>query len=218
MKKDTVLGLHARVAIDDERLDELIILAVVVRGRNPLDRTGVARPLAQYHGAVGTLDPLPPCIPVHRVIPARNRDDPHPLGQIAHQLSNLIGGGLRRHVAPVGDRMNHHRNVPLAQGLGRRDDVILMRMHPTGRGQSDQMRRALGLLQGASKFRNTGIFTKNEPSSIARSIWPKSIATTRPAPIFVWPTSELPICPVGKPTSGPWVISVACGQVSMIRS
>ena len=30
MKKDTVLGLHAAVAIDDERFDELIILAVVV--------------------------------------------------------------------------------------------------------------------------------------------------------------------------------------------
>ncbi|MBO6740392.1 MAG: hypothetical protein JJ916_11080, partial [Phycisphaerales bacterium] len=38
---------------------------------------------------------------------------------------------------------------------------------------------------------------KNERSSIARSICPRSIATTRPAPIFVWPTSELPICPLG---------------------
>src|SRR6056297_2496119 len=36
--------------------------------------------------------------------------------------------------------------------------------------------------------------------------------------MFVWPTSELPICPVGKPTSGPWVIRVACGQVWIIRS
>jgi len=50
------------------------------------------------------------------------------------------------------------------------------------------------------------------PSSTARSIWPKSIATTRPAPIFICPTSELPICPRGRPTSGPWVMSVALGQ------
>ena len=46
------------------------------------------------------------------------------------------------------------------------------------------------------------------PSSIARSIWPRSIATTRPAPMFVWPTSELPIWPVGRPTSRPEVTSV----------
>ena len=61
-------------------------------------------------------------------------------------------------------------------------------------------------------------FSKNDPSSIARSIWPRSIATTRPAPIFMCPTSELPIWPAGRPTSGPWVTSVAWGQVAMIRS
>src|SRR6056297_4175768 len=44
------------------------------------------------------------------------------------------------------------------------------------------------------------------------------MATTRPAPIFVCPTSEFPICPVGSPTSGPWVISVACGQSDHMRS
>ena len=56
-----------------------------------------------------------------------------------------------------------------------------------------------------------------DPSSTARSIAPRSIATTRPAPILVCPTSELPICPEGSPTSGPWVISLAFGQVAQSR-
>ncbi len=32
-----------------------------------------------------------------------------------------------------------------------------------------------------------------------------SMCTIRPAPIFRWPTSLLPICPSGSPTNGPLV-------------
>ena len=44
------------------------------------------------------------------------------------------------------------------------------------------------------------------------------MGTIRPAPILVWPTSELPICPVGNPTSGPCVTNVALGHVAIRRS
>ena len=56
------------------------------------------------------------------------------------------------------------------------------------------------------------------PSPSALSIRGRSIQTTRPAPMLVCPTSELPICPTGSPTSGPCAASVACGQVAQIRS
>ena len=69
----------------------------------------------------------------------------------------------------------------------------------------------------AAKSKIAG-FWKKVLSSIARSICPKSIATTRPAPILVWPTSELPICPLGRPASGPWVIRCAFGQCAIRRS
>ena len=46
-------------------------------------------------------------------------------------------------------------------------------------------------------------FLNSEPSSIARSMRVISWYTTRPAPIFRCPTSELPIKPSGKPTSRP---------------
>ena len=41
----------------------------------------------------------------------------------------------------------------------------------------------------------------SEPSSMALSIVQMSWYTTRPAPMFMWPTSELPIWPTGRPTS-----------------
>src|SRR6056297_4085109 len=61
-------------------------------------------------------------------------------------------------------------------------------------------------------------FSKKSPSSMASSIRPRSIATTRPAPILVCPTSELPIWPSGRPASRPWVTSVAWGQSARMRS
>ena len=50
-------------------------------------------------------------------------------------------------------------------------------------------------------------FLKKSPSSISFVIFGRIWKTTRPAPIFVWPTSELPIWPSGRPTSRPEAIS-----------
>src|SRR5690606_2690089 len=44
---------------------------------------------------------------------------------------------------------------------------------------------------------------KKSPSAIDLVTRVKSWYTTRPAPRFMWPTSELPICPSGRPTSMP---------------
>lgn len=35
--------------------------------------------------------------------------------------------------------------------------------------------------------------------------------TMRPAPVLTWPTSELPICPSGRPTSSPEAAISVCG-------
>ena len=60
---------------------------------------------------------------------------------------------------------------------------------------------------------SVGFFSRL-PSLIARSIFGKSCITTRPAPRFVCPTSEFPICPSGSPTSYPDVSTKQCGQVA----
>ncbi len=56
------------------------------------------------------------------------------------------------------------------------------------------------------------------PSAMALSMRGRSIQTMRPAPMLVWPTSELPIWPSGRPTSWPCAASWACGQVVQMRS
>src|ERR1700749_3597761 len=46
----------------------------------------------------------------------------------------------------------------------------------------------------------------------------RSCLTIAPAPRFRWPTSELPIWPTGRPTSGPWAESSVCGYCAQRRS
>src|ERR1700687_2938442 len=41
----------------------------------------------------------------------------------------------------------------------------------------------------------------NSPESMAPSMRGRSCITTRPAPMFIWPTSELPIWPAGNHTA-----------------
>src|SRR5215470_10642872 len=45
-----------------------------------------------------------------------------------------------------------------------------------------------------------------------------SMRTTRPAPMFMWPTSLLPICPSGKPTAGPDVLISVFGNLQRSSS
>ena len=52
------------------------------------------------------------------------------------------------------------------------------------------------------------------PPAIAALMRGKSCSTRRPAPMLRCPTSELPICPDGRPTSSPDVCKKACGQVA----
>ena len=97
--------------------------------------------------------------------------------------------------------------------------IMWLRCPCTPPSETKPMTCAVPLLRFIAAMKScNGGFAPNSPFSIARSIWPRSIATTRPAPILVCPTSELPICPRGRPTSGPWVVSVACGHVAMILS
>ncbi len=56
------------------------------------------------------------------------------------------------------------------------------------------------------------------PCAKASSMRGRSCSTTRPAPRFMWPTSELPICPAGRPTWPSDASSRARGQVARSRS
>jgi hypothetical protein len=76
---------------------------------------------------------------------------------------------------------------------GRGQRVIDMAVHAAVGHDADQMCGAAAVLQGVGKSEDFRVLEESCPSSMARSIWPRSIATMRPAPIFVCPTSEFPI-------------------------
>src|SRR5690606_16099254 len=42
--------------------------------------------------------------------------------------------------------------------------------------------------------------------------------TTRPAPMFMWPTSLLPICPSGRPTASPEALRLVWGALAQTSS
>ena len=50
-------------------------------------------------------------------------------------------------------------------------------------------------------------FSRKVPRRMAASMRVSSCQTTRPAPRFMWPTSELPNWPSGSPTASPLVSS-----------
>ena len=54
---------------------------------------------------------------------------------------------------------------------------------------------------------------KNSPLAIITSMRVMSMWMMRPAPMFMWPTSLLPICPSGKPTEGPERLNQRIGKI-----
>src|SRR5215204_4295306 len=61
-------------------------------------------------------------------------------------------------------------------------------------------------------------FRASEPSRTAASMRARSWGTIAPAPRLRWPTSELPICPSGRPTASPLAVRVVCGCSAHSRS
>jgi len=57
------------------------------------------------------------------------------------------------------------------------------------------------------------LFLKNDLFFIALFILTKSLSLILPAPIVMWPTSELPMNPFGRPTASPDAFSVVCALV-----
>jgi hypothetical protein len=90
-------------------------------------------------------------------------------------------------------------------------------VHAAVRHDAQEMRGAARALEGPMKPWMAP-FASKEPSSMARSICPRSMATTRPAPMLVCPTSELPICPAGQPRFGPVGDQARMGASARSRS
>src|SRR6478672_6574805 len=89
---------------------------------------------------------------------------------------------------------------------------------PPSETRPSRWRRPRGLRRARSQAASNASFSKKLPSAIASSIRARSCLTIAPAPRLRWPTSELPICPSGRPTSRPWAESRVRGQRSQSES
>src|SRR3954453_9631666 len=89
---------------------------------------------------------------------------------------------------------------------------------PPSETSPSRWRRPRGLVRARSQAASSTSLSKKLPSATASSIRARSCLTIAPAPRLRWPTSELPICPSGRPTSGPWAESWVCGNSAQRRS
>ena len=95
---------------------------------------------------VGFLDAVPALVAVHREIPAAHGRDFHRRRQRGEEPLDVLGRGLRRRIAAIGERMQAHRHAGIGEDFGERRGVVLMRMHAAGRDQAEQMAGAAALL------------------------------------------------------------------------
>ena len=104
-----------------------------------------------------------------------------------------------RRVAAVEEGMQGDRHAGAVEDPGQRRDVVLVRMHAAGRQQAHEMAGAARGLQPGDEVLQARV-AREFAVFQAASMRGRSCMTTRPAPMFMWPTSELPIWPAGSPT------------------
>ena len=106
--QDAVAVLHALVVADHRRRDELVgLVAPRRRPRSPPTGSSDMAAFGVGNGGVGLGDAVPALVAVHREIAADDGGDAHAVRQRLAQRGEVVGGGLRRRVAAVGEGVHH---------------------------------------------------------------------------------------------------------------
>ena len=109
-------------------------------------------------------------------------------------------GARGRRVAAVEEGVQGDGHAGAVEDAGEGGDVVLVGMHAARRQQAHQMAGAAAGLQLGDEVQQARVARRARRPSMAASMRGRSCMTTRPAPMFIWPTSELPIWPAGSPT------------------
>ena len=197
-------GLAAAVG-DDEWNDELVGDAAVVGLLHALHRIGVAAAfgVAEDHRVESLLFAVPLLVAVHGVVAAADGGDfaDAVLAHLLLELLDVAGAIGRKRVAAVHEAVDEDALHAVLLGHAQeRVQVGLMRVDSAVGEQAEKMQAAdRRCAPGSMASSSAGLYS-NSPFSIITSILVMSMYTTRPAPMLRWPTSLLPICPVGRPT------------------
>ena len=147
-----VTVLHAAVALDDERNDELIVDAARVARLEARDRAVRCDALGVRDGLVGLLLTIPAMVAIHSVVAAadrRNRADADLLA-LRLELLEVRLRALRRHVTAVEERVDVDLgDALLLRHLEQRVEVTLVAVHAARGDEAHEMNRAalfLGIL------------------------------------------------------------------------
>ena len=199
---------------DGRGRDEFVAAAtrlggIVVVG---LDRFGcaVGSPLGSLrHHLVCLFDPFPAKVTIHRVESADHAGDPASSNFVGFrlQLTDVFKSAGGRGVAAIRDRVNREPIVAqpasLTTSMNAKACSMSLWTRPSDISPSRCNVPPVDLTCSIASY--STLFWKNDSSRIARVIRITSWSTIRPAPMFWWPTSLLPITPAGSPTSSPEV-------------
>lgn len=116
------------IAADDDRLEELVVLARLVPLLDGLDRVVALLALAEDHALERDLVPLPPLIAVHGVVPTNNGGDlaNADLLDCGQQLLHVTGARLGVRITAITKEVDEDLGDPVL--LGGLEQGIQMRL------------------------------------------------------------------------------------------
>ena len=150
--KHAVAVPHAPILADHRRNDELVADLVCISIRNDGGSAGKARPLGVRDRVIGLGHALPPSVAIHGVVPTAHRDDRDGSRECRDEARNVLPCRAWRRIAAIGKGMHDRRHRGLGENVGERSRLVLMRMDPTRRHQSDEMARAPAAPQRLDQF------------------------------------------------------------------
>ena len=196
-------------ALDDRGLDELVVLAARVGGREGgLRRLAAGSVSSRCRGPWRRTRPW--CAPSACRGPCRSsgrrswrsgRRDARRVRRCLEVGDEAVGRAGRRVAAveqAVDDEVGH---AGLAGQLGDGHGVAVGRMDAAGADEAHQVQARPRQPRPCRTAASRTSLRSNEPSAISASMRGRSCSTGRPAPMLRWPTSLLPICPSGRPTA-----------------
>ena len=157
---------------------------------------------------VGLANAIPALVAVHRVVSPNHGGDRGPMTEARLQPHQTIDRRFRRRVASIREDV-HDDGTPLPVRIPASAATwSSCECTPPGRNQAERdgtCRRSVSASVIRARSASVDLML---PDAIASLIRGRSCITTRPAPMLKCPTSELPICPSGRPTSRPDVPGV----------
>ena len=152
--QDAVAVLHARVAVDHGRQHELVVQTGGVALVDGLVGRLGALAFGVDHGVVGQGHALPALVAVHGIVAAGDRRemDRQACLQAGLDVLQALKRAARRHVAAVEEGVDPHRHAGARDQVGQRDEMVLVGMHATRRGEAHQVAGTAVLLQGGDQL------------------------------------------------------------------